>query len=194
MIGWDELRDLTGRAQERLDSIAASYPELKMYLVLASENGQVGIDSSPLRMVQDFPAMIADHPYRSKAVALASTIQHLDECWRLAVRLPVRKLPHKASILEDLERRLARAHREVEPLLPRLGARKETRVEIRFRELRYRSIWKLQADARVDRRRTPHSKASIRVVLGLLGDFAADHSNHQKTVGTVGRVTSTIPK
>jgi len=53
-----------------------------------------------------------------------------------------------------------------------------TQVEIRFNDLKYDLIWKLQADNLVDRNLTPQTKASIQIVLGTLAQFAGTH--HEK--------------
>lgn len=45
------------------------------------------------------------------------------------------------------------------------------RIEIRFKDLKYDLVWKLQADELVDRKLTPQTKASIRIVLGTLERF-----------------------
>jgi hypothetical protein len=46
-------------------------------------------------------------------------------------------------------------------------------VEIRFNDLTYDLVWKLQKDDLVDRDLTPQTKASICIVLGTLAQFAA---------------------
>lgn len=45
-------------------------------------------------------------------------------------------------------------------------------VEMRFNDLNYELIWQLQADELVNRNLTPQTKASIRIVLGTLAQFA----------------------
>ena len=47
----------------------------------------------------------------------------------------------------------------------------KTQIEIRFKDLNYDLIWKLQADDLIDRNLTPQTKASIQIVLGTLGYF-----------------------
>lgn len=47
----------------------------------------------------------------------------------------------------------------------------QCQVEIRFSELKYELVWMLQGDELVDRKLTPQSKASIRIVLGTLDRF-----------------------
>lgn len=45
----------------------------------------------------------------------------------------------------------------------------DSTISLRFHELDYDLIARLQRDHRVDRSRTPHSRSSIKVVLGTLG-------------------------
>lgn len=46
-------------------------------------------------------------------------------------------------------------------------------AEIRFNQLDYELIAKLQADDMIDRELTPQTRASISIVLGTLGHFAS---------------------
>lgn len=164
------------RAESRFVPIEEAYPELSMYLVFASPQGQTSIHSSPLTILQEFPAMIAEGPVRDAAIGVAATIGHLESCKQVAQRMPVSKLPNKHAAIQDLDNRLKPAYVAAKQHIPRLGVRDDVHIEIRFRQLRYNSIWKLQTDARVDRNRTPRSKASIRVVLGVLRDLGEQRS------------------
>ena len=47
----------------------------------------------------------------------------------------------------------------------------EVQIEMRFKTFDYDSLWQLHRDTLIDVRRTPQSKASIRVVPGGLFDF-----------------------
>jgi len=54
----------------------------------------------------------------------------------------------------------------------------QAQVEIRFNDLKFDLVWKLQADDLVDRNLTPQTKASIQIVLGTLAQFERTH--HEK--------------
>jgi hypothetical protein len=54
----------------------------------------------------------------------------------------------------------------------------KTQVEIRFNDLNYDLVWKLQVDDLVDRNLTPQTKASIQIVLGTLSKFARTRHEH----------------
>lgn len=56
----------------------------------------------------------------------------------------------------------------------------ETRIEIRFKDLNYELIWRLQLDELIDRELTPQTKASIRIVLGTLADFVGEGEPRQR--------------
>jgi hypothetical protein len=51
----------------------------------------------------------------------------------------------------------------------------KTQVEIRFNDLKFDLVWKLQVDDLVDCNLTPQTKASIQIVLGTLAQFARTH-------------------
>ena len=51
----------------------------------------------------------------------------------------------------------------------------KTQVEIRFNDLKFDLVWKLQVDDLIDRNLTPQTKASIQIVLGTLAQFAGTH-------------------
>jgi len=54
---------------------------------------------------------------------------------------------------------------------PHFQYNEKTQIEIRFKDLNYELIWKLQADDLIDRNLTPQTKASIQIVLGTLARF-----------------------
>jgi hypothetical protein len=66
----------------------------------------------------------------------------------------------------------------LDELAPQLKYDEKCQVEIRFNRLNYALIWKLQADDLVDRKLTLQTKASIRIVLGTLAQFAGTHNEH----------------
>ncbi len=64
---------------------------------------------------------------------------------------------------------------ELQQLAATLQYDEKCQVEIRFSELKYDLVWKLQTDDLVDRNLTPQTKASIRIVLGTLAQFERTH-------------------
>jgi len=73
---------------------------------------------------------------------------------------------------------------ELKKQLDQLGTRLRfvghSQVELRFHELDYDLIWKLQTDNLVDHQLTPQTRASIRIVLGTLEQFFQTASQETK--------------
>ena len=73
-----------------------------------------------------------------------------------------------------------RVKQQLQQLAPQFQYDERCQVELRFNDLNYALIWKLQADGLVDRGLTPQTGASIRIVLGTLGQFERiSHDAHQ---------------
>lgn len=58
--------------------------------------------------------------------------------------------------------------------LEQLQLKPDCLLEIRFNHLDFPEIWRLQQDPRIDAKRTPQSKASIRIVLAMLHELVSD--------------------
>jgi hypothetical protein len=57
-------------------------------------------------------------------------------------------------------------------LADELGYDGNCQVEVRFDAFEYELLWQLQSDELVDRALTPQTRASIRIVLGTISQFA----------------------
>jgi hypothetical protein len=73
---------------------------------------------------------------------------------------------------------IERLKEQLDQLAHQLNYDEKCQVEIRFNDLKYDLIWKLQADDLVDRNLTPQTKASIRIVLGTLAQFERTRHEH----------------
>lgn len=60
----------------------------------------------------------------------------------------------------------------MDQLAPEFRYIEPCQVELRFHELKFDLIWKLQVDDCVDRDLTPQTRASIRIVLGTLASLS----------------------
>ena len=139
-----QLHMAVAAARRQFDLIRKQYAELKPYMVLSLPGGQTGIDSAPGQILAEFPGMVVDGPVKATALKLLDELES-----------------EQTGTLKD----------ELKALCGRLEFVDKCQVELRFGELKYESIWRLQSDERVDRQLTPQTKASIRIVLGTLGHF-----------------------
>ena len=164
MLNLDQLQVAVAAAKRQFDRICGKYPELKVrlmtgepasFLVMSLPGGQIGIDSSPTEILSKFPAMVVDDSTKVSAL-------------NLLVRM--------SGVTKDAE--MERLEKQLDQLISKLKYDEKCRVEIRFNDLNYDLVWKLQVDDLVDRSLTLQTKASIRIVLGTLAQFAGTHHEY----------------
>ena len=151
MLNLDQLQVAVAAAKRQFDLIRKKYPDLKAYLVLSLPGGQTGIDSSPTQILGEFPAMVVDDSTKTGALNILSQ-------------------QSETNTGTEMERRMKE---QLDQLASQLKYDAKCQVEIRFNDLKYDLVWKLQVDDLIDRNLTPQTKASIRIVLGTLAQFAA---------------------
>ncbi len=159
MLTPQELKIVLAAAKRHFGVIRKKYPELKGYLVLSLPSGETGIDSALSEALGDFSDLAADDSAKTVALEIVSRSKKLE----LAAK--------QNSRLEGLAQQRKSLKDEMSELAPRLIYNGDAQVEIRFYELNYELVWKLQKDELIDRTLTPQSKASIRIVLGTLAHF-----------------------
>ena len=146
MLNIEQLQMAVKTANQRFAAIRLKHLGMTAQLVFSSPAGQTSISSPPTQILDEFPAMIIDDASKTQALPLLDRSK--------AENLPATE---KLRLNEELGKLGRRFHFDG-----------ECRVELRFQELNYDLIWKLQADELVDRNLTPQTKASIRIVLGRL--------------------------
>ena len=165
MLNLDQLQVAVAAAKRRYGLLQDKHPGLKAklmngesvaYLVLSLPSGQTGVESSPAQILRNFPAMVIDDDTKTSALNILSRLKILD--WKAITG------PEPERLKEQLDR-----------LAPQLKYDEKCQVEIRFNDLTYDLIWKLQKDDLVDRDLTPQTKASICIVLGTLAHFESTH-------------------
>jgi len=152
----DQFHEAVTAAIRRFSTIRKKYPALKAHLVLSSRGDQTRIDASLQQMIEEFPALLPEGGPKAAILVFLKT--------------PV---PQKPT--DDEKKQWSERFHELAETLEFDG---KTHVEIRFDQLVYDLVWKLQADEMVDRRLTPQTKASIRIVLGTLAYFSEVGAPH----------------
>ena len=152
MLNYDELQMAIGAAKRHFHLLQQKYPKLKAYLVISLPGGQIDIDDGLIKMLENFPAMVVDGPQKAKAIDLFSLLPGKE------------KDPAGRRHLEQ----------QLHELAGQLHYDEACQVEIRFHDLVFDLVWKLQVDELVDRGATPQTKAAIQIVLGTLAKFKGD--------------------
>ena len=151
MLDSEQLNVVTKRVEGRFGQIKTKYPELKAYLVFFLPLGQVNIEASPKQILSDFPEMVVDNKAKNDGLRLISEIKKAEK--------------------QERSSEVDRLNKQFDLFVPQIRYDENVRVEIRFKDLKFKLVWALQADELVDRDLTLQTKASIRIVLGTVGQF-----------------------
>ncbi len=162
-VGIHELRAAVVTARQIEEAIKQKYSSYKGWLVLSTPRGQLDAGASVEEILKAFPAMILDDTHKTECFEIRATIERL-EAEADAAREPTRQVATKAR-LEEFRKQLNDTTQE-------LQFDPAVQVEIRFSELKFEEVvWPLQQDPLVDRLRTPQTRASIRIVIGTIGEL-----------------------
>ena len=154
-------------ANQQFALIRKKYPELKGYLDLSLGGEWAGINESPATMLNKFPAAFIDNEVKTKAQDLLNKLKLVQEKIQES---KTATSPGKNKLKEE-ERQLTS---RVDDLVPHFEFNGQSEITIGFHDLNYELIWKLQVDDLVDRNLTPQTRASIRIVLGLISDYVGE--------------------
>lgn len=158
-IDFDALSMAVRKAAKLAGELRKDYPTSKPYLVLTIKGAYVNADSPLEPMLREIPGLFVSND------AKTAILKHLQKTAPSGL--------HKKGDEDKLKRWVAAWKRKFEELSTGLRLVPESLFEIRFDHLDYAEIWRLQKDDRVDAVRTPQTRASIRIVLGSLLDFAS---------------------
>ena len=141
-----------------LADLKAKYPQLDAYIVLSSRLGQVELTTQPDTIILEFPAAFVPSPDKLIALKL------IDDLKKLKREVDNAGPKDKTSLQKTFAAMEEHLHQKV------LGLEvdDEVQVELRFGNLNYDLIAKLQEDPLVDPKLTPQTRASIRIVLGTI--------------------------
>ena len=140
-------REALADADSRLVLIRERYPSLGAYVVLARGGLQIEPGADLPKLAKDLPELFADCPAKFAILQLLKGKGKISKAGEL-----------NSQEIQDQKAQIAK----LSTLLRIDGS---FLIELRFRNLDYKAIWKLKMDALVDQDLTPPSKASIRIVL-----------------------------
>lgn len=147
----DQLKAAVDAAAAHFSLIRKKYPNLDAYVVFSIPGAQTGIRSSPREIAKELPAMIVDGSAKSEFKVFLKQPEPKDATEK-----------QKKAIKEEYDR-----------LSSELSYHSAAFIELRFGHLDYDLIDQLRTDDLVNRKLTPQTRASIRIVLGTAEDFMA---------------------
>ena len=141
-----QFQEALAAANRHFAEIRKKYPTLRAYLVLSLRGGQTELDSELVDSIREFPFLLLDNPAKTNTLEL------------------IKKLKPK----ESTKPKQIQLKAELKDLAKDLEFEGRVQVELRFYDLDYDLIWKLQSDDLVDPELTPQTSASINIVLGTM--------------------------
>ena len=153
MVGLEGLESAVAAGKKIFARLKREYPELEAYLVLAHRGQQSDLTTNPILMLENAGQMIADDTAKRDASRLLADMKRLESAGA------------NERAIQFVQKALEARGRDLR-FLP------EVQIEIRVHTLRYSLVWALQSNPLVDRRLTPQTRASIRIVLGTLGHLS----------------------
>ena len=132
------------------------YPDLSGYLVFSSAYGQCGLTTDGAEILNSFPQMIADSRQKQEGLQLLQKIAEIESENKKNIGKPKSSEKFKLQLSE---------------VVNNLELKDDTFVEIRFKNGNLDLIFELQKDELISQKHTPYTQASIRIVLGTIGEL-----------------------
>jgi hypothetical protein len=163
----EELKIVIESAKKQNKMIMDKYPRLSGYPVFSSSSGQCDLRSELVYILINFPDMIHDSDHKVSASLLTNTISKLEA--------EKKKANTRGDSTEALSKKIQGIMTELDQYEDKLEIKEETFVELRFEKPILEKIFQLQKDPLVSQVHTPQTKASVRIVLGTLGELYRNH-------------------
>ena len=161
MIGLKGLEAAVKECKSVFAQLKREYPDLEAYLVLAHRSQHADLAPNPIQVLENADQMVVDNAAKRETLRLLAELKKLEST------------SANQKEIQQLSKALAAREGELQ-IVP------EVQVEIRFHVLRYALVWALQESQWIDRKLTPKTKGSIRIVLGTI-DHLSRKGNFQES-------------
>jgi hypothetical protein len=158
-LNLSQFKEALAAANRHFAEIRKKYPTLRAYLVLSLRGGQTKLDNELADSIREFTSLLLDNTAKTKTLELIKKLK-----------------PKESTKPEQIQLKT-----ELKELTQDLEFDGRVQVELRFHDLDYDLIWKLQSDDLVNRVLTPQTRASINIVLGTLNRFERIPDNIRPT-------------
>ena len=166
-----ELSIVAGKTNTLFKEIKEKYPNLAGYLVYSSTHGQCNLTTDLFEISKAFPVMIVESRQKEKALGLVQSIVSLEK-----------EKKDNMNAKETVTEKIKQLKNNFLQMIDKVELREDTFVEIRFDEKKVNLslIDELRKDELVSQVHTPQSKASVRIVLGTIGEIYAHNRSNNK--------------
>lgn len=162
----EELKTVTEKANAIFRQLKEKYRGLSGYLVFSSNRGQCELTTDMTKILKDFPEMVAESREKEKAFELIKAATERETSKKSG--------DAKGTAAQSSERDKT----DLRAIFNQLSLHEDTLIEIRFKDpergfivANLDLIFALQKDELISSRHTPQTKASVRIVLGSLGEL-----------------------
>lgn len=156
-----QLKFAVDKSNELFARIKQKYPDLDGYLVFSSLYGQCGLTTNLADILKSFPQMVVDSKHKIKGLQLLQKINDIEA-------------ENKQNVTN--QKSTEKLRQQLDEIVKNREVKEDTFVEIRFKVTDYDIIFELQKDDLVSQEHTPQTKASIRIVLGTVGEIFLKNS------------------
>jgi len=164
-----KLKNVTEQSKEIFKNIKQKYVDLSGDLVFSSLYGQSDLTDDINEILKLFPNMIVDSQQKERAFELTQILVSLEMDKKKTGEI-------KANEAKNIEK----AKSDLAHIVNNLQLKEDTFIEIRFdlkNKFNLDSVFHLQKDELVSQKHTPQTKASIRIVLGTIGEIYKNNGN-----------------
>lgn len=170
----EELKIVIEVAKKMNKMILDKYPKLSGYPVFSYLAGQCDLTTNIKEILKKFPNMVHDSEEKDKAIKISNIVSELEAKIKQADE--IKNATIRSNKINSLTSNLQAQMLELNQLTNRLDMRGDIFIELRFEKPILEEIFRLQSDPIVSQRYTPQTMASIRIVLGTVGELKLEHA------------------
>jgi hypothetical protein len=163
----EELGIVIEIAKKQTKLIMEKYPKLSGYPVFSLPSGQCDLKSELDYILMNFPNMIQNSDYKASACLLKYNITKLET--------EKKKLNTKGDSTDVLSGKIKKTVADLNQFADKLDIIDDTFIELRFKTPILEDIFRLQKDPLVSQIHTLQTTASVRIVLGTIGELYSNH-------------------
>lgn len=163
----EDLKSVIDAAKKQTKLIMEKYSMLSGYPVFSLASGQCDLNNELAYILMNFPNMIQDSDYKESACLLTYKINKLET--------EKKKLNMRGDSTDALSGKIKNIVAELNQFADKLNIIESTFIELRFEKPKLDEIFRLQKDFLISQKHTPQTTASVRIVLGTIGELYSNH-------------------
>lgn len=173
------LKSVVNETYARIKIIKDSYPGISCYPVFSLSAGQCELTADLKVIIKYFPDMLVESEDKAQAVKIFQVISGLKTKIK-ELEAKGKESVAKRNQIHSLTNQLQDQLPDFNKYIEHLDVREGIFIELRFENTLLEEIFRLQSDTIVSQRYTPHTNASVRIVLGTIAELYEGHVRQKK--------------